>query len=425
MAGKQKTIIQDFTEDGKYDNYPEYKETDRPWLTLPDHWDVRRMKYCAQINPSKAEVEDLNPETEVTFLPMENVSEQGEIDYEESEPIKDVIDGYTYFRDGDVLVAKITPCFENGKGALAEDLKNGIGFGTTEFVVLRTNKDLDDKFLYYVTASRLFRKVGEGYMKGAAGQKRVPDQFFQDFPQFIPPKKEQEAIIKFLNTETKWTGRLIEKKQNLIDLLEEKRNSLITNKLTSGLDEDAETTESHIPGVGEIPEAWDLAPLKYSSQNITSGLRETTHYYVDDGVPALRSTNIEENKITGDDLVYFSEGTNEELVSSQIHSGDLVSVRSGVNAGTTAVVPERFDGVNCIDLVIIRSPNGYMPEFLSLLMNSEASKSQIEARTTGAALSHFNIDEVQELVFPKPDTDIEEQKEILDWLSPRLKDIDG
>jgi type I restriction enzyme S subunit len=424
MQDTQKTTIQQFESEGdsRYGKYSEYKQTDRSWLEVPAHWEVRRLKYCAEINPSKNEVGDLEPDTEVTFLPMENVSEQGEITHGETELLEDVIDGYTYFRENDILVAKITPCFENRKGTLAKDLENGIGFGTTEFVVLRPSDDLMDEFLYYVTASNLFRKIGEGHMKGAAGQKRVPDEFFQNFPQVLPPTNEQQAIAEFLNRETSKISNLIRKKKELINLIEEKRTALITDAVTQGLDSSVEMKPSGVPGLGLVPEKWDLIPLKYSSRNITVGIvQKPTQYYVDDGVPALRSLNVNENEIIEEDFVYISDEANDELKGSQLHSGDLVSVRSG-DPGTTAVVPDNLDGANCIDLIIIREPNGYNPEFLSFLMNSEASTSQIEAGTEGAAQQHFNVGEVKELVFPKPDLD--EQREILDWLSPRLQEMD-
>ena len=109
------------------------------------------------------------------------------------------------------------------------------------------------------------------------------------------------------------------------------------------------------------------------------------------------------------------------MSGSRLRAGDLVAVRSG-DPGTTAVVPKRLDGANCIDLIIIRRPNGYLPEFLSLLMNSEIARRQIEFGTEGALQQHFNVEEVNDLVFPKPSTD--EQNKILEWLSPRQSRID-
>src|SRR5947208_3061740 len=122
-------------------------------LNTSSDWIVKRLKYLAKINPSKEEIKDLKDSNcLVTFLPMERVSENGEVDYSVLKPINEVWNGFTYFRDNDVIIAKITPCFENGKGALLTNLENSIGFGSTEFHVLRPKiEELLPVYLYYIT----------------------------------------------------------------------------------------------------------------------------------------------------------------------------------------------------------------------------------------------------------------------------------
>ncbi len=93
----------------------------------------------------------------------------------------DVKQGYTYFAEGDLIVAKITPCFENYKGAIASDLVNGIGFGTTELFVLRPNERSDSRYLFYVSISKAFRETGSKIMHGAAGQKRITVDFINNY----------------------------------------------------------------------------------------------------------------------------------------------------------------------------------------------------------------------------------------------------
>ncbi|NLE57272.1 MAG: restriction endonuclease subunit S, partial [Planctomycetes bacterium] len=117
---------------------------------------------------------------------MEAVHEYGGLTLDQTRPLAEVATGYTYFRDGDVLAAKITPCFENGKGSIADGLVNGIGFGTTELHVLRPWAELDRRFLFYATISHPFRHLGAAEMYGAGGQKRVPDDFIRDFRQPVP-----------------------------------------------------------------------------------------------------------------------------------------------------------------------------------------------------------------------------------------------
>ena len=121
-----------------FPRYPKYKASGVEWLgEVPQHWEVKRLRFATELNPSKSEVSHLDRETAVSFLPMEAVGDDGTLNLEKEKPIGEVESGYTYFRNGDVTVAKITPCFENGKGALMSGLVNGIGFGTTELIVAR------------------------------------------------------------------------------------------------------------------------------------------------------------------------------------------------------------------------------------------------------------------------------------------------
>ena len=124
--------------------YESYKESGVDWLgKIPTHWDSKRLKQLVELNPGKTEVMDIPDFTEVSFLPMERIGEDGRIDLSEVRPLSSIQNGYTYFRENDVIVAKITPCFENGKGALCKELKNNIAFGSTEFIVLRATQYSD------------------------------------------------------------------------------------------------------------------------------------------------------------------------------------------------------------------------------------------------------------------------------------------
>lgn len=134
-----------------------------------------RLRYRAQVNPSRSEVNGLAEDTAVSFVPMEDVLEHGGMRLSQTKMLSEVQSGFTYFSDGDVVFAKITPCFENGKGSIATGLTNGVGFGTTELHVLRPSNQLDAAFLFYVTISHVFRHEGASWMYGAGGQKRVPD----------------------------------------------------------------------------------------------------------------------------------------------------------------------------------------------------------------------------------------------------------
>ena len=149
----------------------------------------------AAVNPRNEKVEASKA---VSFVGMEDVSEFGALVTKTDCVRRELGSGYTQFCNGDVLVAKITPCFENGKGALAHNLTNGVGFGTTEFHVLRPHDPADADYLHQLTLTRSFRVAGERQMTGSAGQRRVPAEFIEDFPIFIMDDTARQSIGSLL-----------------------------------------------------------------------------------------------------------------------------------------------------------------------------------------------------------------------------------
>ena len=248
-----------------FPRYPEYKDSGVEWLgEVPGHWELLRVRQVATLNPSKSEVAALPPETELSFLPMEAIGEDGRLDLQRTRPILDVSSGYTYFRDGDVTIAKITPCFENGKGAVMCGLVGGAGFGTTELIVARPKpEETTSEYLHWVFVSQPFRKLGEASMYGAGGQKRVPDDFVRDFRLAFPPLREQCAISAFLDRETAKIDALVAEQQSLIALLKEKRQALISHAVTKGLDPDVPMKDSGVAWLGEVPAHWGVSALGY------------------------------------------------------------------------------------------------------------------------------------------------------------------
>jgi type I restriction enzyme S subunit len=159
-------------------------------------WEEVKLSNVAEINPSALQFER---DISVSFIKMEDVSEDAKVVGQSIRSSSEVSkSGYTPFCDNDVIVAKITPCFENGKGALLKNLVGGIGYGSTEFHVLRPKPYIHSSFLYYVTTSYPFRSRGKSNMRGSAGQKRVPVDFIRDFTFSCPPLAEQQRIAAVL-----------------------------------------------------------------------------------------------------------------------------------------------------------------------------------------------------------------------------------
>lgn len=207
------------------------------WLgDIPEHWEVKRLKYVVKINPTKDAFLNRDSEELVVFLPMEKVQENGSIDCELRKPISESWSGFTFFKRNDVILAKITPCFENGKGALLSTLDTEIGFGSTEFHVLRAGESITPVFLYFVTKSEIFMKIGEAFMTGSAGQKRVPTDFVSEFNIALPPKVDQSAIVTHIEAECSRLDTIIDKFKKQIDLFKEYRTTLISEVVTGQID---------------------------------------------------------------------------------------------------------------------------------------------------------------------------------------------
>lgn len=168
-------------------------------MTKP--WQLRPLSEVCEIKPPKSEArERFAAGAMVSFAPMEDLGIGRKLlRPSQTRQLGAVIGSYTYFAEGDVLMAKITPCFENGKLGIATALKNGIGFGSSEFIVLRPSPVLDKDFLYYFLARPEFRTEGAARMGGAVGQQRVPKEFIESYRIPLPSLPEQHRIVALLD----------------------------------------------------------------------------------------------------------------------------------------------------------------------------------------------------------------------------------
>ena len=161
-------------------------------------WGITTLGKCCELNPKRDKC--ISDDVLVSFVPMPAVSEQGQIDCSALKSYAEVKKGFTYFAENDVLFAKITPCMENGKGAIAKGLSNGIGAGSTEFHVLRPIDNTSNPYwLYIITMFDSFRKEARKVLTGTGGQLRVPIGFLENYQLSLPPfalQKEFEEFVK-------------------------------------------------------------------------------------------------------------------------------------------------------------------------------------------------------------------------------------
>lgn len=189
-------------------------------------WGLVSLGSVCCINPKKSQDKNLDIGEEVSFVPMTAVTEHGEISTTTTMKYDDVKTGFTYFAENDVLFAKITPCMENGKGAVARGLHNRIGFGSTEFHVLRPISGKTNSYwIYMLTAFPEFRKDAASNMTGSAGQRRVPVSFLENYQVAVPPIELQEQFAAFVEQTDKSKSAIkksLEKTQLLFDSLMQK-----------------------------------------------------------------------------------------------------------------------------------------------------------------------------------------------------------
>lgn len=174
-----------------------------------DGWEEKTLGSISDLKQNKAEVKNIDANTLVSFVPMEYLGiNQKYFNSNQFKPIKNLIKSYTYFAENDVIMAKITPCFENGKIGIAKGLMNKIGFGSSEYIVFRTNKDINSEYLYYFLNRETFRKEGAQNMLGAVGHKRVSKEFIKNYPFSYPSLSEQQKIVEKLDALQEQTKKL-------------------------------------------------------------------------------------------------------------------------------------------------------------------------------------------------------------------------
>lgn len=309
---------------------------------IPDGWEQKSLNEIVFINPRKP----VKPmDGLVSFIPMDAVSEDARLLRLEEKQYECVEKGFTSFKDDDVLIAKITPCFENGKGAIASGLKSGIGFGSTEFHVLRAKSNICPKFIYYLTVTQEFRIRGEMNMQGSAGQKRVTTDYLKALKVLLPPFPEQKKIAKILST---W-DKAINTTQALINASKQQKKALMQQLLTG------KKRFSEFEGKWEEVKLLSLAcPLRRKS--FTDGDWIESPYISDSGCRLIQTGNIGIGTFKDKNKKYISEQSFIDLKCTEVQVGDLLICRLAEPAGRACVVPEIKENkmLTSVDVTIMK-----------------------------------------------------------------------
>ena len=223
------SVITEAVTKGLDPNVP-MKDSEVEWIGMvPEEWRISRIKYICEFNPgTKKANHDV-----VSYAPMECVKDGYLIKKEIRHD--GISTGLTSFEEGDIIMAKVTPCFENGNIAIAKDLVNKFGVGSSELFVFRAKK-VNTQWLFYFLRNSIFKKLAEATMTGTGGLKRVSPSFIRDFSLALPPEKEQRRIIEYLDKKCMEIDRVIKYKQSAVEKLGQYKKSLIYEVVTGKME---------------------------------------------------------------------------------------------------------------------------------------------------------------------------------------------
>lgn len=364
----------------------------------------------ADVNPPARIPKGVTGGSSVSFIPMTDVSESGRWTFKQSRPLRSVTAGFTGFEEGDVLVAKITPCLENGKGAHAVGLENGIGFGSTEFHVLRARSGNEPRFVFHLTQWRRFRRAAEGQMVGSAGQQRVPRAFFDEFLVSDFSADQQARIAQILDT----LDTAIHETEVIIAKLKAVKQGLLHDLLTRGIDANGELRppQAEAPHLykqsplGWIPKEWDVATLEAVSATVTSGSRDWARFYADSGALFVRIGNLtrEHINLRFDSTIYVRPPRNADGQRTRLEPGDiLISITADL--GIVGVVPDGMgNGYINQHIALVRpSPGVVNPRFVGHYLASPVAQTYISKLNDAGAKAGLNLPTVRGLLTARPD----------------------
>ncbi len=366
-------------------------------------WTTKRIGEIAIIKPPKSEArERVAADALVSFLPMEDLGIA--IKYPEPKQTKrlsDVVGSYTYFAEGDVLLAKITPCFENGKLGIAKGLKNGIGFGSSEFIVIRPDGSVSNEWLFHFLSREDFRNAGAQRMGGAVGQQRVPREYVEGYEIPVPPLAEQQRIVGVLDEAfaglATAQAHAAQNLQNARALFESHLQSVFTHR-----------------GKGWKPttlgEEIDLlAGFAFKSAQYTTKEKD---------IRLLRGDNIIPGSLRWDDVKRWPANDTKEYERYWLREGDVVLAmdRPWVKAGMkhAMIASEDLPCLLVQRTARLRGGANLGNRFLKLLIGSSAFTSHILGVQTGIGVPHISGQQIKDFEFARPP--IAEQQRIADNL---------
>lgn len=377
--------------------------------------ELYKIGQICDINP-KTNI-DIRADEQISFVPMNAVSPDGKIDLSQTIDLN-AIKNYTVFKNGDVLFAKITPCMENGKGALVDKLKNGYGAGSTEFIVLRPNQELvKPDWLYFFLSLKAFRLHCQQHMTGSAGQKRVPPKFlaYCDIP--CPSLLEQERIVTRIEELFSQLDASVAELKTAKKWLKVYRQAVLKEAFEGALTGSEKLGTTLLGSYIEKP--------RYGTS------KKCSYTQAEKSVEVYRIPNIDytTGQVSHQDIKY-SEFSDDEIAQITLKCGDILIIRSNGSVslvGRAALIREiDTKGIFAGYLMRLRlkDKSSFIPEFLLYFLQSHQARIYIENKAKSTSGVHnINSTEISGLMVPIFQVDA--QQCIVSALESRLSVCDS
>jgi type I restriction enzyme, S subunit len=398
---------------GKWKPYPAYKDSGVEWLgEFPEHWKVKRLKYAAPSSTAKL----TEKPNDLPYLGLENIESQtGRLLLET--PTENVESTVGVFNRGNVLFGKLRPYLAK---AVCVDFS---GVCTTELLVLQPSIIVNGKFLFYRLLSEDFIKLVNSLTYGTK-MPRASSEQIGNLPISLPPLAEQTAIATFLDRETTRINALISKKEQLIDLLQEKRAALISHAVTKGLDPTVPMKDSGVEWLGEIPKHWEVKRLKFAASFYGGGTpyKENLEYW-SGNIPWVSPKDMK-GEIISDTEDHITKDAIENSSIRLIQSGAvLLVVRSGILKHSIPVAINNLPVALNQDMKAIVSKTFLIPEYLAHVIRGHQDALLVEWRKVGATVESIEYELLVNTACPIPPHS--EQQAITAYLDRETDKIDA
>jgi len=391
---------------------------------LPDGWSISTLGNVCTINPPKPKTGVVAGDAEVTFVPMPAVdADSGTIATPQIRGFDKVRKGFTAFRENDVIMAKITPCMENGKAAIAKGLRNGLGFGSTEFHVFRSREAVLPEYVYYFIRQESFRSAAEMEMTGSVGQKRVPADFVEGAEIPIPPLAEQKRIVEAVERLTARVDAARERLAKVPFILKRFRQAVLAAACSGRLTEDWRNADAD----DDLPFGWKVKPLASAIAGLEQGWSPKC-----ENEPSTLHDEWGVIKTTAVQAMRFVEVENKRLPNAikprtdlELRSGDLLITRAGPRARAAIaclVESVRPRLIVCDKTYRFRARTDIATStFLLYFLNAPSTMNELDEMKTGISDSGVNLtqDKFRELPVLLPP--ISEQTEIVRRVEALMK----